>query len=450
MNMHGLSNSEDIESLCPECFLIIPAHLKQTATELLLSKSCPVHGAFETPVATDLAAYRKIADTPRQVKLPARFGSSCGKGCPDDCGLCPTHDQHTCLAILEVTSRCELGCPVCLASSYVSGEDISINQARVALSSLISQEGRAPSLQLSGGEPSLHPQLSEIIATADSLGFTKIEIDTNGLRLAAETSFAERLKEAGLTGVYLQMDSLQPDVCQRLRGKDLVDRKLKAIENCQSADLQVVLSATVVPGLNDHLLWEMVLFGIERKITGINFQSLTLSGRIQGSFLDYSRRFTQSHFGRSIEEQSGGTIKAADLSPIPCPDPRCGALAYVLVRNGRPMPLGRIVEPQSLSGPTAALSDWGALIRKLETRGRGCIAGCVPCDDDPSFALGEILVESDFFSIGYHGMMDAYDFDLQRARCCCVHELTPAGRLIPFCLYNVKYRGDKLGRSSRW
>jgi len=443
MNMLGPLNSGHLESLCPECFRVIPADLKETATELLLSKLCPVHGTFETPVATDLAAYKTIAGAPRQVKLPPRFGSSHGKGCPDDCGLCPAHDQHTCLAILEITSRCELGCPICLSSSCVSGEDLSIDQVKVGLSSLISQEGRVAPLQLSGGEPTLHPQLSKIIATADSLGFTKIEIDTNGIRLAEDPSFAERLREAGLTGVYLQMDSLQPDVCRRLRGKDLVDRKLKAIENCQTADLQVVLSAMVVPGLNDHLLWEMVLFGVEKKVTGVNFQSLTLSGRVPGSLFNHSRRFTQTHFGRSLEEQSGGTIKAADFTPIPCPDPRCGALAYVLIRNGRLMPLGRIVEAESLLGPTAGLSDWGALIRQLDEGGCGCIKGCVPDNDDPFLALGEIFVDSDFFSIGYHGMMDAYDFDLERARRCCVHELTPEGRLIPFCLYNVKYRGGK-------
>lgn len=441
--MLGPRNAADLKSICPECLQVVPAFLRETATELLLSKSCQVHGTFETPVATDFAAYRRIAGGQRQVKLPLRFGAAPGKGCPDDCGLCPLHDQHTCLAILEITTRCNLECPICLSSSSLSGEDLSTDRAKLVLNSLIAKEGQAPSLQLSGGEPALHGQLVEIIETAASLGFTKIEIDTNGLCLAADPHLGERLKEAGLTGVYLQMDSLRPDVCQILRGQDLVDRKLRAIENCQMAGLQVVLSVTVVPALNDHLLWEMVLFGVEKRLTGINFQSLTLSGRVPESLFNHSSRFTQTHFRRALEEQSGGAIKADELVPIPCPDPRCGALSYVLIRKGRLLPLSRLVGVETLLSPTADLCDWGQLIWQLGESECGCLRCCPPGGADPPAAFGGILVESDFFCIGYHGMMDAYDFDLERVRRCCVHELTPEAKLIPFCLYNVKYRRRK-------
>ena len=303
---------------------------------------------------------------------------------------------------------------------------------------LLRQEGKAVPLQLSGGEPTLHGDLERIIRGAVSLGFRKIEIDTHGLGLSRDPFLAEKLLEAGLSGVYLQMDGLTPVISECTRGKDLTEEKRKAVENCKRAGLQVVLSVTVIPGINGQHLWEMIQFGMEQGLTGVNFQPFVRSGRFPKGLGVPPGQFTVGHFLHEIERQSEERLRGGDFSPIPCPDPRCAVISYALIHRGELVPLNRLCGEQQLIEPLADLSDWEVMIQHLRGQNLvscGCQGSCGPQENE-----GDLFLQSDFFSIGCHGMMDAENFDLDRARRCCVHELTAEGRLIPFCLYNIKYR----------
>ncbi|NJD34613.1 MAG: hypothetical protein FIA96_07245 [Betaproteobacteria bacterium] len=166
-----------------------------------MSKTCSEHGKFESLIATDIASYERMHQAPRFVKLPAQVSMPESKGCPDDCGLCPAHDQHTCLAIVEITWRCNLPCPICLADATAKGFKLSRPQVRGALRSLINTEGQPVPLQFVGGEPTLHPELADILRDARALGYTKMEVDSNGLLLARDPRLAVELQAAGLTGV---------------------------------------------------------------------------------------------------------------------------------------------------------------------------------------------------------------------------------------------------------
>ncbi len=427
-----------VRSLCPECLKIIPGVVRDNPHGVIMEKTCLEHGSFRTIVGTDLDSYQNLRNAPRRVTAPAYCGAKVVNGCPNDCGLCPEHDQHTCLAILEVTSKCDLECPICLANSSERGRHLELAEIKSALTRLIRQEGDVCPLQLSGGEPTLHPNLISIIRLAVSLGFKKIELDTNGLALSRDLGLAASLREAGLTGVYLQMDGLRGKVSEYIRGRDCVSEKLQAIENCKTAGLQIVLSVTVVPNINDQYLWEMIQFGADEKLTGVNFQAVTVSGRFPESLAKSQARFTQGHFMRQLEEQSGGKLKARDFLPIPCPDTRCGLITYALIINQEIMPLTRLLDEGAMLDFSAHLSDWDEIIRALKFRD-WVDCGCHHCNEKLR-PLSYLLPDSDFFSIGYHGMMDAYNFDLERVRRCCVHEITSDGRLVPFCLYNIKYR----------
>jgi hypothetical protein len=202
--------------------------------------------------------------------------------------------------------------------------------------------------------------------------------------------------------------------------------------------LEVILSVTVVPDVNDGKLWEMIQFGMERRITGVNFQGIALSGRFPVSHRDNAKRFTAGHFLQEVERQSGKRLLSNDFMPIPCPDPRCGLMSYMLIRKGDVIPLNRVMAQDRLRDIVADQSDWGTVLQQLHSGGSiGC--GCKRPWEAIS-RLDSLCLDMDFFSVGYHGMMDAYSFDCERARKCCVHELTWDGRLIPFCLYNIKYR----------
>ena len=426
------------QSFCPVCLEVLPARVMEMDRGAVLEKSCPGHGFFSAVVSPDVDLYKRLSKGERKVTGPWTPNVDAVRGCPHDCGLCPEHEQRTCVAILEITSRCDLECPVCLASSFAKGRDLEQDAIERALRALLASQGQVASVQISGGEPTQHRDLMEIIRCAASLGFNKLEMYSNGLALAADPRLAVKLRDAGLTCVYLQMDGLTSEVSRWLRGKDLIQDKLRAIEHCSKADLQVVLSVTVVPGLNDQALWEMVRFGMAEKLTGVNFQPLTLSGRVPSHMARGPERFTVAHFLRGIEEQSGGRILASDLIPIPCPDTRCSLLSYALVHGGEIIPLTRLLGEGALFEQTARLNDWETLIRHTSCEAWGCGCSEAPCERQNE--IGALMADSDFFSIGFHGMMDAYDFDVARVRRCCVHELTSEGKRIPFCLYNIKHR----------
>ncbi len=427
--------SELIKSICPVCFKMITGALRESENGLFMEKICAEHGMFRTTIGTDLQTYKELCWSERKVTQPREYGVPSKRGCPEDCGLCPAHEQHTCLAILEITSRCELRCPVCLARSCPEGEDLNLYQIEYALRRLRDYEGGLTPIQISGGEPTLHPQLTNIVNLARSYGFHSVELNTNGLALSRDQALAESLIETGLSSVYLQMDTLDPTVSKFIRGKNLVETKMKAVDNCLKAGLEVILSVTIVPGVNDQELWTMVRFGLENEITGVNFQALTLTGRYPKEVGDGEDHFTGGHFLKEIIRQSQGELLEGDLSPIPCPDPRCGLILYGLVQNGALLPLNRLLERDTLIDCLADLKDWPQTLRHILSS--SCGSGCSKQNLE---AFSDTLSHSDFFSVGYHGMMDAYGMDLERVKRCCVHEITAKGKLIPFCLYNIKYR----------
>lgn len=434
----GETFCHSVVSMCPQCLSTIPGEVIARPEGVFMRKACPSHGRFECIISSDLEAYERMRRSPRIVQLPKHTAMSVDKGCPDDCGLCPAHEQHTCLAIVEITSRCNLPCPVCLADSHAKGNDLTIEQVASALKKLLHMEGGPAPLQFAGGEPTLHPDLIEIVQTARSLGFTKMEVDSNGLLLARRPALARELKAAGLTGVYLQMDGLDAGEHAFIRGRDLMAEKREAIANCREAGLQVVLSVTVVPGVNDARMWDIARFAMEQRLTGVNFQSVVLSGRYPESVPPMGKRMTAGHFMREMEAQSGGILLSSDLMPMSCPDPRCGLLAYIIItRDGELLPLNRLVGNERLLKHVADFTDWEPLLRQL-----GCDSSHCGCGGDAQLLdkLASALNGAEYFSIGFHGMMDAYCFDAERARRCCVHKLTAEGKLMPFCLYNMKYR----------
>ncbi len=435
------------ESLCPICLKKIQALIfAHPNGPVVMEKHCMDHGPFQAILSDHPETYDRLCRSPRVLRRPMQPASPEAAGCPEDCGLCPSHLQHTCLAVLEITSRCNLGCPLCLAAASWDGRDRSVEEVESALRCLLDQEGRAPPLQLSGGEPTLHPELPAILRKASSLGFSKLEIDSNGLLLAEDPSLARKLLDCGLSQVYLQMDGLRSETSVSIRGKPLEKEKRLAVENCRKAGLPVALSVTVVPNVNENHLWEMVRYAMAEELTGVHFQSAVRSGRVPAALLAETARFTLAHFLRHIERQSEGQLRARDFIPLPCPDPRCGAMLYALVRGGRLLPAGRVFSEKDLLHHVADMSDWDSVLAFSRVLTPGTCGCCASSPSEPGSDPARL--DCDFFSIGFHGMMDALDLDLDRARHCCVHELLPDGRLVPFCLFNVKYRNQNRNQAA--
>lgn len=432
---------ERTTSICPGCFALLPAEIRARGCGVYLVKTCPLHGPFRGLIWSDRELYERSFRYTKPGTLPVEFGASRRRGCPYDCGICPDHQQHTCLAIVEITQRCNLQCPICIASSG-SGWNLSIERIRGMLRSLLRYEGHPIPIQFSGGEPTVRKDLVDIVRAAKELGFTFMEIDSNGVELARRRDLAARLVDAGLSGVYLQFDGFSPEATARIRGRDLLDVKLEAIRRCQEGGLPVTLGVTVVKGVNDGELWDIVRFGIEQRLVGANFQPFTPSGRYPHELGSPDERMTTSDVMRGVEQQSAGRILATDFISIPCQDNRCAVLAYLLVKDSEIVPVNRMVDVGYVLDYYANLSNWDDLLQGLRDAAWSLwsCSAMVGCSNPAALAdlcCGKFSNADAYFTVGCHGMQDRWNFDIGRVKKCCFQALIPSGRLVPFCLYNL-------------
>jgi uncharacterized radical SAM superfamily Fe-S cluster-containing enzyme len=479
------------QSLCPECLALVPAKIVAREGRVYFRKRCPAHGEREDFVCSDASQYDRM-EYSVPGRLPAQFGTEADKGCPFDCGLCTEHEQHTCVGLVEITASCNLSCPMCYAASAPGGMHLPLEACRRAIDQLVEREGRPEVLQLSGGEPTIHPQFFEILSHAVQRPIDYVLINTNGLRFAHDEGLVERV--AGLSRrieVYLQFDGFREETSRALRGESLVAAKLRAVENLGRAGIHVTLVATLQAGVNDDEMGAVVRYAVERPwITGVSFQPATYSGRhVLPETLE--RRITFPDVIRGIAEQTGGMFRESDFMPLPCAHPNCHSITYAYRAGGDVAPLARFIDIKAnidllangISFTRPAARD---LIEKYLGRLGCCAGGCeggtgengtaagregakplrdigrssspptatngLPILGGAAADLASLAAEffagtlaqrigaEDIFRITITSFLDAYNFDVRRLMKCCIHHVLPSGHLIPFCAYNVLYR----------
>lgn len=418
---------------------------------MYLVKHCLEHGTFRTLIWRGSVPFSTWL-RPKKPSAPRQAFTIVDRGCPFDCGLCPEHGQHTCTALIEITSRCNLRCPVCFADAGDAQTDAEPSLHRIGELYDRVLAGSGPSnIQLSGGEPTMREDLVEIIRLGRSKGFSFIQLNSNGLRLAERTGYASDLKEAGLASVFLQFDGLSSATHLALRGRDLRAIKEQAIRNCAAAGLAVVLVPTLVPGINTHEIGSIISYGARfaPTVRGIHFQPIAYFGRFPQPPAD-SNRITLPEVIELIEVQSGGTIDRDHFAPPACEHALCSFHGNFLVReDGSLMPLGSRTaccstgEPQTI--PTAVegreksvnftARQWSLPTLPMAAAG-GCGCGEPPAPQDD---LDRFLARARTytFSLSAMAFQDVWNLDLERLRGCCIHIVSPQGNLIPFCAYNL-------------
>lgn len=463
------------QSLCPECLTVVPAKIIARRGRVYFRKHCPTHGTREDFVCSDIAWFdRDELNTPGRV--PEEFSTETERGCPYDCGLCPEHEQHTCVGLVEINSACNLACPTCYSSSGPGGTHLSVAECRAAIDRLVRVEGRAEILQLSGGEPTIHPEFLDIFDYACAQPIDYVLINTNGIRLARDGALVKRIAaRKDRAEVYLQFDGFDDDASVHLRGESLVETKLRAIDALGKEGIHVTLVATLEAGVNDDQVGAIVRFALERPwVTGVSFQPTTYSGRhVLPETLE--RRVTFPDVVKGIVEQTGGLFRPEDFLPLPCAHPNCHTLAYAFRWRGSAVPLTRFVDAAgSLDLLANGITFTRPKLQKLIEQYLGKLAACGPecgcwpastgaAEPNPAAAAGLTvlgaadplaepraeffrrslageLFSEDVFRITITSFLDAYNFDLRRLMKCCIHHVLPSGQVIPFCAYNVLYR----------
>ncbi|HML24681.1 MAG TPA: radical SAM protein, partial [Aggregatilinea sp.] len=327
------------ESVCPECLARIPAERVQRGDDVLLRKSCPQHGAFETIVWRGDPAYTAWA-RPKIPAYPRAPLTAVEQGCPFDCGLCPDHRQQTCTALLEVTQRCNLKCPVCFADAGgPAPADPDLDTIAGWFRRLLDSGGPC-NVQLSGGEPTVRDDLPEIATLGRSMGFGFIQVNTNGLRLAADPGYAARLKAAGVASVFLQFDGTDDAIYRTLRGAALMAAKRKAIEHCAQNEIGVVLVPTLVPGVNMDRVGAIIDFALAHvpAVRGVHFQPVSYFGRYPAPPED-AQRVTIPDVICAVETQTGGRVRREAFEPPGCENALCSFHGnFVVMPDGSLLP----------------------------------------------------------------------------------------------------------------
>lgn len=426
------------ESLCPVCLKRISAQRVVQGKKVFMIKSCPEHGDYRSLLWRGSPEWdswvRPTIPTP-----PKQCFTRVEKGCPFDCGLCQDHYKTTCTALIEVTQRCNLNCRFCFANAGKELDEPSLEVIETWYQNVLAASGPV-NIQLSGGEPTLRNDLPEIVAIGKTLGFNFIQLNTNGLRLAEDPDFLSRLKAAGLNSIFLQFDGTEDSIYESIRGRELLDIKIKAIECCGKHQIGVVLVPTLIPGINTHNIGGIIQFALENNpvVRGVHFQPVSYFGRIPKEPLDQDR-MTLPEVIQAIEEQTEGLIKVGNLKP------HNGRCSFSGNFNRQPDgSLKPIINSSCCNGPERA----DELVRKTRTfvarqwSGGEKIKIKAPSSNSWDNLLQQL--QTNAFSISGMAFQDVWNIDLERLRNCCIHVVSPEGTLIPFCAYNLT---DKFGHS---
>ena len=425
------------KSVCPACLRVLDAE-KLTGDDgnIYMEKRCPEHGAFRSLIwEGDLKSYLQWSRENSAVEPPVD-GKPADKGCPYDCGLCAEHLRKGCCMLLELTKRCNLRCPVCFASAGGADAD-DLPMAEIERQyELLMAHGGPFNIQLSGGEPTMRDDLPEIIALGREKGFTFFQLNTNGLRLASEPDYAGKLKAAGLDTVFLQFDGLDDSVYITLRGRPLLEEKLKAIDSCAAAGLGIVLVPVLAPGVNDGQVGDIIRFALEHmpQVRGVHFQPVSYFGRCGLERPD--KPITIPRVLRLIVEQSGGTMSYSDFAGGGAENPYCSFHAsYMKGADGSL----KALERKGGSCCCCTTSDDSRRFVAKQWSGDSGVSAEGEAELCETSALDAFLAQARESTFALSGMIfqDAYNLDLDRLRQCYICEVDSRYGMVPFCAYNL-------------
>ena len=438
-------------SICSTCHRRVDAKIVFQDGSVWMLKRCPDHGAEQVLLADDIAYYRKCREVfIKPPEMPRVYNTPVKWGCPYDCGLCTDHEQHSCLTLVEIADACNLRCPICYASSGPERTEIRpLAAIERMLDAVVRNEGQPDVVQISGGEPTIHPQFFDVLDRAKARPIRHLMVNTNGLRIAQDEAFTARLAEYMPDfEVYLQFDSFEPRALVEMRGIDLSAVRQRAIDRLNRHGISTTLVVTLKKGLNTGEIGRVLEYALAQPcVRGVTFQPVQNAGRVDG-FESARDRLTLTEVRREILRQFP-LFTPSDVIPVPC-HPDSLAMAYALKIDGKVVPLTGLVDPKLLveGGPNSIMYEQSDLLRdqvfKLFATNHspessaGTLRDLLCCL--PRVAVPSGLSYANVFRVIIMQFIDAAAFDVRSVKKTCVHIAHPDGRLIPFDTYNLFYR----------
>lgn len=453
------------KGICPTCRALVDGARVIRDGKVYLRKQCPRDGKSEALISGDADWFLKSLTYLKKSSVPHRFSTAVSEGCPKDCGLCPDHEQHSCLPIIEITNHCNLECPICIVQNR-HNYNMTRDEFAATIDGLVEKEGVLDTVNLSGGEPTMHPEFLDFLDLARRAEISRVSVSTNGLRVAADLDFCRELARRNVY-VNLQLDALSNPELRVLRGNgDHSAVKARALDNLEKAGVRTTIVSTVAKGVNDDKIGECVrlLFGRDF-ILSLMFQPAAYTGYGGAHFAPHDPLdvMTIPDVVRCCEGQTAGALRKSDFLPLPCSHPGCFGLTYLLKTDDGFVPFPRFMEldkylevisnrgtirpDEEFEGTIQATINqlWSAagqvpdsrrILRTLKRALRLMYPEGRALELEERLHVGEGLVKTIFI----HAFMDDHTFEVDRIKKCCTHYALPDGRLMPGCAYNAFYR----------
>ena len=455
-------------SLCRVCKNAVPAQVWATSGgEIWMRKRCAAHGPQEVRLSADAAWYEATRQTAPRPYRPRAVAREVAFGCPFDCGPCTAHAQDVRLPVVTITSACNLDCPIC----YVHNKNqdpfhMEREQFRQVLDHLVADHGgELDIVNLTGGEPTLHPHLLDLLAMARDAGVHRVTVCSNGVRLARDEVLVAELGRLGAR-IALSFDTFDQHADLALQGARLLETKLRCLDLLEKHDVDTTLIPVMTRGVNDHEIGDILRLALDRpNIRHVEVHLITYTGQ-GGVTFDRAGRLSLDEVLARIEETTAGLLTRDDFVPSPCAHPLCYQIAYLLLdpAGGPPLSFTRLTSRETLYEclaerlylePTQRLEDalreainrlWLAAegdpeaaraLRVLD----GLLRALFPVDRAPLTPMEAMRVSERAAKAVYvHAHMDEETFDVERVAQCCDSNCYADGSTVPVCSYNVLYR----------
>ncbi|MFA5313356.1 MAG: radical SAM (seleno)protein TrsS [Methanomassiliicoccales archaeon] len=443
----------ETRSLCPQCLKTIPAIKVAENDAVYLEKECPEHGKFRTIIWRGVQDYKDLTRYACVTNRPTKVAIQDKDRCPEVCGLCPDHTQNTCLVVMEITNSCNLKCPICFASANEKYKfHPTMDEIRKMYQTMLDYVNHPICVQISGGEPTIRDDLPDIVKLGKSMGIDHIEVNTNGVRFGQDIEFLQKCKDAGVDSLYFSFDGMTSDVYMATCGKDLLQSKLDAVKNCEKVGIGVTLVCVVSPNININQVGDVINYAKKNvpTVKGIHFQPIAYFGRYPIIPRDLDR-ITIPDLLNAIEKQTKGELRADNFIPTSCSNVHCDAKSMsVILEDGSMFPLtSRALGPPRKTDAIATktrkeISDlWRFIEESLN----------LDEDTDKENSWGSFIerAKTMYLTVSTMAFQDAWNVETERLCNCCIHTVTPDGKLIPFCLFNINGEdGRTLYRHEMW
>ncbi len=445
--------------MCRKCRKIIDSRIFIQDEKVYQENMCPDCGNVKTLIAEDKEWYFKYINFPIKLQTPQKINTPRQNGCPYDCGICPWHENRPSLPVFSITNACNLRCPICLTFNR---EDeiyfMSVDEMKKTVDFLMENNDSYDLVNIKGGEPTLHPNLIELLKVVKRDEIGRITVNSNGLRLGEDENLVKQLKDLGVY-IILSFDTLDSETSVKIHGKDIVEAKFKALDLLQKYDIGVTLLNVMIKGVNDHEIFDIINLSSKYKnIRSITIQNMTFTGQ-GGSNFKPQERLTLDMAMRIIQEKSGNIIKKDNFFPLPSNHPLCYSIGYFFrdeetLRSFTDLlsvdDLIELIGTNYIMRPderfnekfNEAIAESWAEESNPELLGfvKKLLKKMYPVQGQITPFERQKIAEDSILTVYIHAHMDEDNFDISRIVCCT--DLVPVDgeKLIPACAYNLFYR----------